>query len=26
MQKRVISLNKGKMTRDLDRSGYINEA
>jgi cell division transport system ATP-binding protein len=26
MQKRVISLNRGKVTRDLDRSGYINEA
>jgi len=26
MQKRVISLNRGKVIRDLDRSGYINEA
>lgn len=26
MQKRVISLNRGKVIRDLDRSGYISEA
>ena len=26
MQKRVISLNRGKVMRDLDRSGYISEA
>lgn len=26
MQKRVMSLNRGKVIRDLDRSGYFNEA
>jgi len=26
MQKRVIALNKGKITRDRDRDGYFNEA
>lgn len=26
MQKRVINISKGRVTRDLDRSGYINEA